>query len=569
MKVRYAFSAGLLLVAAAAGAQNLNPTVEVTNVYASSAKDINKPVQEMAIPDSVTTFNLKLDYSVFDSPYKGAYEFSPYTVDYTPSSPLGEGHQFYLRAGAGYTLHPEFEAVWSPVLWNRVRLDLHARHDSFFGNYRGLKLKERTNGTRDIISLVWDGKEDSFGYDALTDVGVKALYPWKKGEAFLSAAYTNLSGKDYLIKRSLNGARIGAGVKSVGTEKFSYAASAYWTHWGDYGSHVNPYTMIEDKLDLRGDFAIPMSVGEIFAKADFTMDLLRGGNPGTAGLLGVTPGYRFTLDDWYFDLGVRFDVYFGDERYNKFQFVYPAVYVSYTLLDGNMVLYANATGGTTINPYSDVVLGSHVFNPLHKLLPGSILLDNTVERVRAAVGVKGHVLRRFHYDVRAGYARIANGLLDGIVLKDPETLADLPFPLPGTGYAKPYHLGFLDIDYAWISDEVKVDGTFSFKKTNLRDTQVFAPPLLSGTLRGSYTWNKRITAGLTVDFASNRTAKLSDETYYRIPGYADLGIFGEYQINRMLSAWLKIGNLLNSTNQVIPLYTCSGTYFTAGITLTF
>ena len=569
MKIRYAISVGVLLTAVAAEAQNLNPTVEVTNVYASSAKDINKPVQQMAVPDSVTTFNLKLDYSVFDSPYKGAYEFSPYTVDYAPTSSLGKGKQFYLRAGAGYTLHPEFEAVWSPVLWDRVRLDLFARHDSFFGNYRGLKLKEKTKGTRDILSLAWDGTENSFGYDALTDVGFKALYPWKKGEAFLTATYTNLSGKDYLITRSLNGVKIGAGVKSVGTERFRYSASAAYTHWGDYGSHVNPYSLKEDKMDLLGDFSIPMNVGEIFARADFSVDVLKGNVPSTAGLLGVTPGYRFALDDWYFDLGVRFDIYFGAERYNKFQFVYPAVYVSYTLLDGDMVLYADVTGRTHINPYSDVVRGSHIFNPLHPVLPGSILLDNSVERVRAAVGVKGHIWRRFHYDVRAGYARIANGLLDGILLKDPATDTALDFPLPGTGYAKPYHLGFIDIDYAWISDDVKVDGTFSFKKTNLKDTQVFAPALLSGTLRGSYTWNKRITAGLTLDFSSNRTAKVSETTYYRIPGYADLGIFGEYQITRMLSAWLKIGNLLNSTNQMIPLYTCSGTYFTAGITLSF
>ncbi len=569
MKIRYSFAAAFLLVAAAAGAQNLNPTVEVTNVYASSAKDISKPVQEMAVPDSVTVFNLKLDYSVFDSPYKGAYEFSPYTVDYTPSSAAGKGRQFYLRAGAGYSLHPEFEAVWSPVLWDRVRLDLFARHDSFFGNYRGLKLKEQPKGSRDIISLVWDGTEDSYGYDARTDVGVKALYPWKKGEAYLTASYTNLSGKDYLITRSLNGVRLGAGVKSVGAEKFRYAASAHWTHWGDYGSHVNPYTLKEDKVDLLGDFAIPMSVGEIFARTDFSLDHLKGVNPGTAALLGVTPGYRFTLDDWYFDLGVRFDIYFGGERFNKFQFVYPAVYVSYTLLDGDMVLYASATGKAGINAYCDVVSGSHIFNPLHSVLPGSILLDNTVERVRASLGFKGHAWRRFHYDVHAGYARVANGLLDGILLKDPETGTDLAFPLPATGYAKPYHMGFIDIDYGWISDEVKVDGTFSFKKTDIKYDQVFAPALVSGTLRGSYTWNKRITAGLTLDFSSNRTAKVSDDIYYRIPGYADLGIFGEYQINRMLSAWLKLGNLLHSANQVIPLYTNSGIYFTAGITLAF
>ena len=563
-------AAALLFVSAAAGAQNLNPTVEVTNVYSSSAKDVTKPVQEMAVPDTVTQFNLKLDYSVFDSPYKGAYEFSPYQEEYAPFAVEETPGQFYLRTGIGYTLHPEFEAVWSPVLWDRVRLDVTARHNGFFGNYRGLKEQTRVKGGRDIVSLVWDGSANSFGYDAVTGVGVKAQYPWEKGEAFFTADYTNLSERDYLITRSLNGVRLGAGVRSVGMESFRYEATAAWNHWGDYGGHVSPYSLVEDKLDLGGLFSIPMKPGgEIFARVDFTMDLLKKDLPLTAGLLKMTPGYRFGLGDWYFDLGVRFDVYMGEARTPAHQFVFPAAYVGYSFLDGNMTAYASVTGGTDIHSYSDVVLGSHVFSPIHSTLPGSRLLDNSVERVRAAIGLKGQVWRRFQYDLRVGYARVANDLLDGIVLKNPGDGTDLPFPLPGTGYAKPYHLAFADLDYAWVSDEVKVEGTFSFKKTDLKQTQVFAPAAFSGVLRGSYTWNKRVTAGLTLDFSTSRTAKVTDETYYRIPGYADLGIFGEYQINSLVGVWLKLGNLLHSTQQSIPLYTCGGTWFSAGVTLTF
>ena len=94
-------TAAALLLAAVASAQNLNPTVEVTNVYASSAKDIAKPVQEMAMPDSVTQFNLKLDYSVFDSPYKGAYEFTPGQANYGPEPVAYKEGKFFLKAGVG------------------------------------------------------------------------------------------------------------------------------------------------------------------------------------------------------------------------------------------------------------------------------------------------------------------------------------------------------------------------------------------------------------------------------------------------------------------------------------
>ena len=57
-------------VTALAYGQNLNPTVEVTNAYEGGASSINKPAQQMAVPDSVTRFNLDFDYSVFEKPYQ-------------------------------------------------------------------------------------------------------------------------------------------------------------------------------------------------------------------------------------------------------------------------------------------------------------------------------------------------------------------------------------------------------------------------------------------------------------------------------------------------------------------
>ena len=67
------FSAIVLLAGASAWAQNLNPTVEVTNVYAREATGIEKPSQLLEMPDSVLRFNLDMDYSVNATPYRGSY----------------------------------------------------------------------------------------------------------------------------------------------------------------------------------------------------------------------------------------------------------------------------------------------------------------------------------------------------------------------------------------------------------------------------------------------------------------------------------------------------------------
>ena len=113
-------------VTALAYGQNLNPTVEVTNAYEGGASSINKPAQKMAVPDTVTRFNLDFDYSVFEKPYRGAYEFSPYYVELKPAPKVSTTGKFYLRAGAGFTLHPELDMVWSPVRKEKFRLNVYA-----------------------------------------------------------------------------------------------------------------------------------------------------------------------------------------------------------------------------------------------------------------------------------------------------------------------------------------------------------------------------------------------------------------------------------------------------------
>ena len=92
-----------VLISAVMQAQDLDPTVEVSRVYEGKLIEVRKPVMEMAIPDTLYRFDLDFDYSVFDNPYRGSYEFNPYMLDMRPESNLRNPSAFYLNAGAGYT----------------------------------------------------------------------------------------------------------------------------------------------------------------------------------------------------------------------------------------------------------------------------------------------------------------------------------------------------------------------------------------------------------------------------------------------------------------------------------
>ena len=72
MKIQYAIAAlALALTCGGLSAQNLNPTVSVSREYEGKLMEVSKPSVNMAVPDSLTEFNLKFDYSVFENPYRG------------------------------------------------------------------------------------------------------------------------------------------------------------------------------------------------------------------------------------------------------------------------------------------------------------------------------------------------------------------------------------------------------------------------------------------------------------------------------------------------------------------
>ena len=115
----------VLAASVPAAAQNLNPTVEVQNSYLGKLIEAGKPQLEMAVPDSLTRFDLDFDYSVMETPYKGGYEFNPYLVDLKPEV-AGERKPSLFRSHMTLLSYPAFShpGIHLPekmYFWNRTR----------------------------------------------------------------------------------------------------------------------------------------------------------------------------------------------------------------------------------------------------------------------------------------------------------------------------------------------------------------------------------------------------------------------------------------------------------------
>ena len=573
-------AASLTFCSVAASAQNLDPTVEVNRSYEGKLMEVHKPMLEMAVPDSVLRFDLDFDYEVFDNPYKGAYEFKPYTMQLQPVGKAAEQKRLYMRLGAGngleaLSLHPSADFVWSPFLRERFKMDVYARHRSYVGEYRKVDAPDLLQKDVNLKMKSSYGRAD---YDFLTQAGVDARYDWADGTVRLDAGYYGIAERYGSQSNMYNALDVRAGVASKDYGQFInydvYATYRFGKDRFDY-KHVAEESLTEHEVSVLGKLKAVLMDDH---KAMFELGV-DNHSYGFAGVSRLTfaPHYMFRYGNWGFDAGFRIEalVHAGDSTCfaSKGQVVYPDVTVDYQLIPGVMKAYAKVGGGTKVNSFSSLLAGNHHFDMYYG--HGKAFMDNTIENISAALGLEGRAGARFTYGVRAGYAMYGNAPLETVVVGMLPEDEQLTF-MPGIAYAG-YQNVYAGADLSWVTERIRLDAEATYRHAWFEDLETrtggyFLPAALTGEVVFEYNWHKRIFLGMDCDFSTGRRQGSVLFAYgtikpAKVPGYADLGLNFEYLTTRSFSVWFRGGNLLNMAIQRNLLYAEKGIYFAAGICL--
>lgn len=571
---RLYISIAALLTCAALGAQNLDPTVEVRRTYEGKLLEAHKPSLEMSVPDSVTRFDLDFDYSVFNNPYKGAYEFNPYKMLMSPLTGRDSQRKFHMRVGAGYELHPYLDLSWAAVSKDRFHLDVWASHKSYVGKYRNIFYSPSSE------KLTWNKTDKTFGYDLATNAGTTLRYDWYRGRFDMNAAYYGIHQKNmFRSGRSYDGVDVSLALSSKSEEEhyFLYDIRA------DYRFGADKY--LNDTRNRLHEHVVSFNavLGQVFGSRgsllfDVGADFVSMASPVSTYAAGIhfVPHYAIAHGRWNFDVGVRLGLIFpsfakgGQALYStKGQFVYPDVKISVAAIPDAMKAYAKVGGGERMNTLASVLERNRHADAGFGTVKSPIF-DNTIERVSAAVGLEGRIGSRFSYDVRARYGYVHNALMDGVALDGGKYR-------PILGYAS-YNRFQTIVECALRTDpfELEVEAVYDLTRFVTEPVGLFEPAEFEGNASLTYNWNRRIFVGADVRWATSMKGMievLSDsvisEAEAKIPGYADLGINFEYAFNRRISLWARGGNLLNMTIQRSPLFAEGGINFTAGICLNF
>lgn len=587
MRKIYLVSAAMLMTAAVSFGQNFNPTVEVTNTYQGNASEVHKPLLGMNVPDSLLRFDLDFDYEVFEKPYQGAYSFKPYMLNMRPAKDAWRGRQLYLKAGAGYTLHPQFEFVFSPEQSGPFQMSVYASHKSYFGNYHEIK-PELQDG---LYRMKKSGGKFG-GYDALTSAGFDGRYNWDRTILSFGIGYYGLAAKDSVMSRSYNAFDFNARVRSNNDSEsyflYDIGLRGRVANDGlDYKSFSFPDGVTVDKQN-ENRVLLDGLVGPVvnnsrsilvgFEAESASYSRFYDGNIGRVALI---PSYRFKSGRWNLNLGVKLEfmfrndadtLSFGKMGGGKGQIVYPDAHISFAA-GGNVALYADATGGSRLNTYSSQISENHHLNPSFLVAPVyeliTPLVDNTVEKVNARIGVRGSAASSFQFDVNGGVGLYGNALMEsGFFNADGDLVPSLTY--------SDINLIYANVLLGWKSNRVKVDADFRYRGVSFPDKDAmnlgFALPKYGGGLRATYDISSRLYAGVAVEASSWREGKcvsaVSEElAKVRVPGYVDLGVNCGYKFNRKLEFWLESGNLLCQAIQRNPFYAEKGPWVTAGVSL--
>lgn len=587
MRKIYLVSAAMLMTAAVSFGQNFNPTVEVTNTYQGNASEVHKPLLGMNVPDSLLRFDLDFDYEVFEKPYQGAYSFKPYMLNMRPAKDAWRGRRLYLKAGAGYTLHPRFEFVFSPEQSGPFQMSVYASHKSYFGNYHEIK-PELQDG---LYRMKKSGGKFG-GYDALTSAGFDGRYNWNRTILSFGIGYYGIAAKDSVMSRSYNAFDFNARVRSNNDSEsyflYDIGLRGRVANDGlDYKSFSFPDGVTVDKQNenwvLLDGLVGPVvnnsrSILVGFEAESASYSRFYDGNIGRVALI---PSYRFKSGRWNLNLGVKLEfmfrndadtLSFGKMGGGKGQIVYPDAHISFAA-GGNVALYADATGGSRLNTYSSQISENHHLNPSFLVAPVyeliTPLVDNTVEKVNARIGVRGSAASSFQFDVNGGVGLYGNALMESGLFTAGGDL------VPALAYSD-YNLIYANALVGLRTGRVKIDADFRYRGVSFPDNDAlnlgFTLPKYSGGVRASYDISSRLYAGINVEAASWRDGKCAsvaseDILDVRVPGYVDLGVNCGYKFNRKWTLWLESGNLLCQTIQRTPFYAEKGPWFTAGISL--
>jgi len=275
----------------------------------------------------------------------------------------------------------------------------------------------------------------------------------------------------------------------------------------------------------------------------------------------IRPVYLFEFGQYKFEAGIGINMVFENTPANSSftMDVFPLLKAEVVIVEDKIKAYAEVSGNRTINSFRSMT----AMNPFITSTPQLI---NTDEQIKIGGGITGNA-GGLNFLAEASYAYIN----------------DMPFFVTDTLLA-------LQNKFDVIYDNInllKVKASLGYVKLDQLSARLFAAyyhyipkeeekawqmPNYEVGLDAGYTFLEKYTVRTSVLALGSKYAKSYEGSQVvadKISGALDLGFGFDYRINRMISAYADVNNLLNQNYQRWYQYPVQGILVMVGVKLSF
>ena len=547
-------------------------TVEVSRPYDVNLDGIQKPAIPVYVDDSLHRFDVHFDYSIFNRPYSDLYDFTPYETIQLATVGANRTPFVFGRFGAQYVpgdrgIMPAGELYLQTKPKNGFCSGLYGRHNSFFGDLgRGFNADPVLQTAR-----------------MQNTVGGDLTYDWATGELMFDVKY-DFDRYQYTAEdpweRSLhrnNSLTAAVNLNSAQKEE----NTVYYDVTFSYRNTFKAFTTADiyrspDTTRLREGFLkVNGYVGASFEKHRIYVDMnieyasYSGVHDFNIGVVEFSPIYQLNLKRLKAKLGVKFGSRYGilgeiEEPgldLSARSSIFPDFDIRYTIIDKALWAHAVVTGGNDLNPYSRMIDDCPIVLPTCRMDFGSRPLDATLTLESVISG-------RLGIELETNYKIYRNKMIFTPVYYGFNMTQMLP--------------SYRNVDQfsvqgqvIWRSQDLTLGGRLRYAsyKDSYERTVVTEMPKLTGDAFVRYNYRERLIAQLECTWrsATSGNINIADDIVdrYQVPSILDVDLNVNYLINKYITVFGKVGNLLNHRNQYMPLYLEPGRNFGGGICLNF
>ena len=555
-------------------------TVEVSRPYDVNLDGIRKPAIPISIDDSLHRFDVHFDYSIFNRPCSDLYDFTPYESIQLSTVGANRTPFVYGRFGAQYApgdkgVLPAGELYLQTKPRKGFCSGLYGRHNSFFGylNDGYLKTGRMQNTVGGDLTYDWSTGElmfdvkydfDQYKYTGVADdYSVYGVPTSLHKNNSLSAAF------------NLNSAQ-----KEANTIYYDVTLSYRNTQKNftfDTQSGNSPLEGVnklrEGFLTVGGYVGATFDIHRIYINMNIEYASYNGVHDFNIGLVEFSPIYQLHRKWLDAKLGVKFGSRYGIAGeiaepgldLSARSSIFPDVDVRFTLIDKALWAHAVVTGGNDLNTYSRMIDDCPIVVPTSTMDFGSRPIDATLS-LESVIG------GRLGINLEGNYKIFRNKMIF-IPVYDGTGITQM------TALYRNVNQFSAQAEVLWRSQDVTVGGRFRYAsyRDSYEKTVVTEMPKFTGYGFVRYNFRERLITQLECTYRSGTSglmANLSgdaamDGYMYSVPPIVDLDLNVNFLVNKYLSVFAKVGNILGHRNEYMPLYMEPGRNFGAGICLNF